>query len=499
MGGSGEIRRRDFVQGSGLLAANLIVGHSLVSIHSAEAAADLPISALKAKLDPAKDLILIAASASPNKADYNAAYSKRKQITPQVRVVAASPQAVGSTIRWAINNGVSFAVRSGGHSYEGLSQCADLVIDVRGMTAVQLSPDRRSVAIGSGASLGKVYQALGPSNRAIPAGTCFPVGVAGHSLGGGFGLLGRPFGLACDSIISMEVVDGSGQIRNVSDQENPDLFWALRGGGNGSFGVVTKFNFRTSVVNLVAKFAITWKKPVAQAAKIVLAWQEWLDNLPPAVTCTLHLTRQAGGLIEVHIAGLSVDSQGKLAAELKRLQKLAGAADAQSASTLTFTRAAAIFSGGGQAYESVLMKGKSDYVTAAMSEPGVLTLLNGLLGVSGEIAVLFDSYGGAINKVASDATAFAHRGATRYLIQYFMQWENPTATGANIAMMRTLYASMRPFVSGRCYANYCDLDLGEGYAKAYWGDNLPRLMKIKATLDPKNIFRHAQSVPVESA
>ena len=497
MGGSDEVGRREIVQSAGLLAANLIVGHSLFSIRKAEAATNLPISALKAALDPGKDLLLISGSPAPTKFDYDASFSRRKQMMPRVRVVAASPQAVGSTIRWAINNGVSFAIRSGGHSYEGLSQSADLAIDVRGMAAVQLSSDRKSVAIGSGASLGNIYQALEPGNRAIPAGTCLPVGVAGHSLGGGFGLLGRPFGLACDSILAMEVVDASGQILNVSDRENPDLFWALRGGGNGSFGVVTKFKFRPSVVNLVAKFAITWKKPVAQAAKIVLAWQEWLDDLPPAVTCTLHLTRQAGGMIQVHVAGLSVDSQNKLVAELRRLQKLAGVAEAQSTSTMTFTRAATIFNGGGQAYESVLMKGKSDYVTEAMSEQGVVTLLNGLLDVSGEIAVLFDSYGGAINKVASDASAFAHRGATKYLIQYFMQWENPAATDANIAMMRRLYASMRPFVSGQCYANYCDLDLGEGYAKAYWGDNLPRLMKIKAAFDPKNIFRHAQSVPVE--
>jgi FAD/FMN-containing dehydrogenase len=110
--------------------------------------------------------------------------------------------------------------------------------------------------------------------------------------------------------------------------------------------------------------------------------------------------------------------------------------------------------------------------------------------------VLFDSYGGAINKVAPDATAFAHRGTTKYSIQYFMQWDNPAASDANIAMMRTLYTSMRSFVSGGSYVNYSDLDLGDGYAKAYWGDNLPRLMKIKAQVDPNNVFRHAQSVPL---
>ena len=142
------------------------------------------------------------------------------------------------------------------------------------------------------------------------------------------------------------------------------------------------------------------------------------------------------------------------------------------------------------------MKGKSDFVIDPMTDQGILTLLNGLQNAPGEIAVLCDTYGGAINKIASDATAFAHRGNTRYSIQYYMQWTDPAASDANIAMMRTLYTSMRSHVSGGAYVNYCDLDLGESYAKAYWGDNLPRLMKIKAGVDPKNIFKHAQSVPL---
>ena len=493
------MKRREFLQASGVFAADLIVGSSVFAIRKAEADTGLPIAALKAALDPKKDLVLVSDGGVPPRFDYNASFNKRKQVTPQVRVVASSPQAVGNTIRWATGNGVSFAIRSGGHSYEGFSQSADLVIDVRGMAAVQLSADKKSVAIGSGASLGNVYAALEPSGRAIPAGTCFPVGVAGHSLGGGFGLLARPFGLACDSVLSMEVVDASGNILNVSTLENPDLFWALRGGGNGSFGVVTKFNFRTNVANRVAKFAITWNRPPTQAAKVVLAWQDWLEALPPAITCTLHLTKEAGGSIKVHIAGLSVDSESKLTVELKRLQKLSGAADALRTSTLTFARAATIFNGGGPLYESVLMKGKSDYIVEPMSERGIFALLDGLRQAPGAIAVLFDSYGGAINKVASDAMAFVHRGKTKYLIQYFMQWDSPGSTETNLAMIRTLYAAMRPYVSGACYVNYCDLDLGEGYAHAYWGDNLARLMKIKAALDPNNVFRHAQSVPLPQA
>lgn len=488
------MKRREFLKISGGLSAQVMVGGSLLAVRRAEADTGLPIAALKAALDPKKDMVLIPVTKTSRQ--YDISFSKRTQLTPRVRVVSGSAAAVSTTILWALNNGLGFAIRSGGHSYEGFSQSPDLVIDVRGMKGIKLAGDKKSVAIGSGSSLGSVYDALASSHLAIPAGSCFPVGVAGHSLGGGFGLLGRPFGLACDSILSMEVVDASGKILIASEQENPDLFWALRGGGNGSFGVVTNFNFRTSSVTMVAKFAITWTKPVTQAVKIVQAWQQWRENLPSSITGTLHLTKAKGGLIQVHMAGLSVQSESSLKVELKRLQGLAGAASVLSTKTMTFHQAATIFDGSEPSPDSVLMKAKSDYVTEAMTEQGILTLLDGLVKAPGEIAVLCDTYGGAINKVAADATAFVHRANTKYVMQYYMQWDSASATNANIAMMRTLYASMRPFVSGGCYVNYCDLDLGDGYAKAYWGDNLARLMKIKAEVDPKNMFKHAQSVPL---
>src|ERR1700722_2709920 len=488
------MERRDFLKVTGGLSAYAIVGGAPLSIRQAEADTGLPIAALQAALDPKKDMVLIPFTKAASQFDIS--FSRRMQITPRVRVVAGSAAAVSATVLWATNIGLNFAIRSGGHSYEGFSQSPDLVIDVRGMKTIKLPSDKKSFSIGSGSSLGSVYDALASSHLAILAGSCFPVGVAGHSLGGGFGLLGRSFGLACDSILSMEVVDAFGKILTASAQENPDLFWALRGGGNGNFGVVTNFNFRTSSVNMVAKFAITWTKPVAQAVKIVQAWQQWLENMPSSITGTLHLTKAKGGLITVHMAGLSVQSETSLKAELKRLQTLAGAANIVSTRTLTFHQAATVFDGGEPNPDSVLMKANADYVTDAMTGQGIMTLLEGLVKAPGEIAVLCDTYGGAINKIATDATAFVHRGNTRYVMQYFMQWDSASATNGNIAMMRTLYNSMRPFVSGGCYVNYCDLYLGDGYAKAYWGDNLPRLMKIKAEVDPKNIFKHAQSVPL---
>jgi FAD/FMN-containing dehydrogenase len=493
------MKRRDFLKVSGGLSAQIIVGGSLLSARQAEANG-LPIAALQAALDPKEDMVLVPGNKAY--ASNNISFNKRTEIAPRVRVVAGSAKAVSTTMLWAMNNGLSFAIRSGGHSYEGFSQSPDLVIDVRGMKAIKLSGDKKSVSVGSGASLGSVYDALASSHLAIPAGSCFPVGVAGHSLGGGFGLLGRPFGLACDSVLSMEVVDASGKILTASEQENPDLFWALRGGGNGSFGVVTNFNFRTSPVNMVAQFGITWTKTPAQGVKVMQAWQQWLVDLPSSITGTFHVEKaKQAGLIRLHMAGLSVQSASSLKIELQRLQAAAGAADDPPAiATETFGQAASNFNGGRSepAYTSIFMKGKSDYVTAPMTDQGILTLLGGVQKAAVPMAVMCDTYGGAINKVASDATAFVHRGNTKYSMQYYKDWPNAGASAANIAAMRTLYTSMRPFVSGGCYVNYCDLDLdlGDGYAKAYWGDNLPRLMKIKAAVDPKNIFKHAQSVPL---
>jgi FAD/FMN-containing dehydrogenase len=491
------MERRDFLKVSGGLSAWLMVGASPYAMHAAEAQTGLPLAELKAALDPKKDVLLLHGdSAAANK---DVSFNKRTQIAPKLRVIAGSAAAVSSTILWARRNGVPFAIRSGGHSYEGFSQSPDLVIDVRGMAAIKLSADKKTVSIGSGASLGSVYQALAPAHLAIPAGTCFPVGVAGHSLGGGFGLLGRAFGLACDSVLSMQMVDAAGKILTVSAQDNPDLFWALRGGGNGNFGVVTSFNFRTSAVNMVAKFGVTWdKKSVAQATKIVRAWQDWLENVPSQISFTLHLGQASGGLIRVRLAGLSVGSLTALKAELKRLQTVAGPATSLTTTVKTFAAAAVDFNGGANApaYESVFQKAKSDYVVDPMSEQGIQTLLNGLKNAASPIAVLFDGYGGEINRIAPDATAFVHRGKTRYSIQYTKEWVNASDTAANVALVRTLYTSMRPYVSGGAYVNYCDLDLADNYASAYWGDNLGRLMNIKAQVDPENVFRHVQSVPL---
>jgi FAD/FMN-containing dehydrogenase len=486
------MKRRDFLKYSAGASAHwMAVGALGWPVHKASALTDMPLEALKAGLG--KDDLLLVPS-STRYSEYNVAFNKRTMLSPRVRVVVSTAAAVQNAILWAKKNGVNFALRSGGHSYEGFSQSKELVIDVRGLNQIDVEAEKNLVTVGAGVALGDIYKRLAVHNMAIPAGSCFPVGVSGHTLGGGFGLLSRAFGLACDNVISMEMIDAFGQIRNVNDKENPDLFWALRGGGSGNFGVVTKFQFQTSFVHKVAKFAVTWKLPADQAIEVVEIWQHWLASLSSQITGTLHLNKSSHNEIEVHFAGLSIGTESGLIKQLKALDQESGKGAVITTRALDFLDAATRFNGGTRGYESVLMKAKSDYVKKQMGREGLRTLFEGIQNAPAPIAVMFDTYGGAINKVPSDATAFVHRGDTAYSIQYYMEWADENDTNSNLQMMRKLHDSMRPYVSGEAYVNYCDLDLGASYAQAYWSSNLPRLRQLKALYDPSQLFHHAQSI-----
>ena len=305
-------------------------------------------------------------------------------------------------------------------------------------------------------------------------------------------MLARAYGLACDNLQSLELVDARGRVLNLSETENADLFWACRGGGNGNFGVVTKLNFKTHEVEKVATFGASWLVPAAQASKVVKAWQEWAPNAPDAITSIFRLSKSKG-LIAIRAAGQSTESEESLLAEVNRAFKSVPPTSIQS-STFSFIDAVNHFSGG-WGYESIYMKAKSDYLFQSMSDKGIATLIDSLAKNPSVIAAMLDSYGGAVNRVAADATAFAHRAGTHYSIQYYTEWQNAADTPGKLQNMRDLYASMRPYVSGSSYVNYCDRDL-ENFADAYWGANLPRLKQVKRAYDPENFFNNGQGIPL---
>ncbi len=443
-------------------------------------------------LAPTEAVLLLATDRNFDR--YQPAYNRRTMLRPQLRALCKTPKSVAVMVDWARTNMLPFALRSGGHSYEGLSQSAGVVIDTRLMNKVEIDAAGGILTVGAGAALGDIYKRIAAKRFAFPGGSCPTVGVSGHALGGGFGLLARPLGLACDSLQSIALVDPQARIVEADQHQQPDLFWACRGGGGGSFGAATSFRFKLHPVGQVVVFGVTWSLDADRAAKIMKAWQAWAPHAPNAITSILKVGKSSGGSIDVHCAGQSLGSMSQLRQELKALLDVAQPDAVPVIKSKSFLAAVDYFSGG-WGLQSTYSKCKSDYVLSPLSDDGIAALIDGLRRLpANAIVAICDAYGGAVADVAPDATAFARRAGTLYCIQYYSSWAAATDTPTHLARMQDLYASMRPYVSGGAYVNYCDLELPD-WPDAYWGANLARLKQVKAAFDPDNVFRHAQSVP----
>ncbi len=422
--------------------------------------------------------------------DYQTSFNVRTTLIPQLRAMCKTVKAVTIMVDWCRSNNLPFAMRCGGHSYEGFSQSTSVVIDTRMMNTITVNAKTNTAAVAAGASLGALYNAIAPYKLAFTGGSCPTVGVSGHLLGGGYGYLARPFGLACDSLASVDLVDANGRQVHADAEQNPDLFWACRGGGGGSFGVATGFTVQLQRVATVIVFKVGWPAlSAAKAAAAMKAWQGWAPHAPATIDSNLVITKGSNGTIYMHAAGQSVGTLQELQRELKTLPK----AQSLLVKQMTFIDAVNYFSGG-RGYPVQIMKGKSDYATAPLSDDGLAALMSGITRSSG-MYVVCDAYGGAMAKIAPDATAFAHRDGTLFCLQYGSVWTNAGDTPKRLNEMRQFYATMRPYVSGGAYVNYCDTDLTD-WPNAYWGRNLARLKQIKSAFDPDNVFRHAQSIPV---
>ncbi|HEX8868513.1 MAG TPA: FAD-binding oxidoreductase, partial [Lentzea sp.] len=180
--------------------------------------------------------------------------------TPAAVLSVASTEDVATAVRWARENDVPLVARGGGHSYAGTSVNTGLVLDLRGLSSVRVDPDTALVTVGGGTRTGTLYEALRPHDIAFPLGNSDEVAIGGLTLGGGVAAVSRAWGLTCDSLVSTDVVLADGSLVTCSAEENPDLFWACRGGGGGNFGVNTSFTFQA--------------RPVVDSATCLLLW-EW--------------------------------------------------------------------------------------------------------------------------------------------------------------------------------------------------------------------------------
>src|SRR5256886_8280476 len=237
---------------------------------------------------PATDAVLLRPS-DPDYAKYLPAANTRTQLGPSLRAICKTEHAVAVMIDWVCTNHLSFAVRCGGHSYEGLSQSVDVAIDVRGLNKIVVDKAAGLVTVGSGVSLYEIYQAVAAQGMALQAGSCPTVGISGHLTGGGHGLLARSAGLTCDTLQQVTVVDSQTRTLQASATSEPDLFWACRGGGGGSFGIATEFRIGVFPLATVRVFGVSWNLSQSHAARLFAAWQAWAPNAPSTITSIMNV------------------------------------------------------------------------------------------------------------------------------------------------------------------------------------------------------------------
>jgi FAD/FMN-containing dehydrogenase len=417
----------------------------------------------------------------PGSAEYEAA---RRPAMPQygeVRPAAIARCSTAADVAEVLTegrrSGLQVAPRSGGHCFAGRSSTTGIILDVSPMSSVEVS---EGVArVGAGVRLDELYDAFDALGLSIPAGCGPTVGIAGLTLGGGIGLLGRSHGLTCDSLLAAEVVLADGEIITCSENRNADLYWGLRGAGGGQFGVVTQLWFSTVPSPVATRFHITWSR--ADSLAVIDAWQRWAPYAPDELNANIRLTAT-----EIHLFGLTtgelvvpVDASPTSAVVEEEMpyrqlkQSLVGlGADPDAADRLEVS--------------------KSEFFAEPIPTPTLEALVNTSPG-----EVNFTPMGGAYNRIPGDATAFAHRD-TAFLLELVAGAPLPSGEAALQATESQLRAKLAEVFApldgtGRVYPNFPDPTLDDALT-AYHGENLARLREIKQAYDPDGFFSFPQSL-----
>jgi FAD/FMN-containing dehydrogenase len=412
---------------------------------------------------------------------------------PLVIVFAQKTEDVVNAITWARQNEVALRARSGRHHLEGWSNVSGgIVIDVSEMKSAQLDPASRTVTGAVGLTQGEAVNTLGEQGFAVATGGEATVGLAGATLGGGFGFLTRNFGMACDNLLAAEVVvpsgaDGARAI--IADQHNnSDLLWALRGAGNGNFGIVTSFTYRMYPLKQVSFLEAKWDG-LDDLRGVFDAWQRQAPTTDLRLTSVLDIAPDAIDLLAVLQSGSPVEARQLLAPVLSVGQP---DVSVQSGSWVD------TFAGLQPPSKSAVEKAKNwKFFSQFISQPFPAKAID-LVGTfmkdaPSEVSDYFcSSLGGAVKQAPPGGAAFVHRDALFYA-EPGAGWSGDQLTPKAHAWVAEFSQALRPYVNG-AYVNVPNPGMVD-WETAYWGDHYARLREIKAQYDPDNVFQYEQSIP----
>jgi hypothetical protein len=414
------------------------------------------------------------------------AIARFHHVRPRAVVRCAATDDVVETLSVARLLRLPVAVRAGGHCFAGRSSTTGIVLDVSPMHTAAV---RDGVAtVGAGMRLGALYDALAAHAVTVPAGCGPTVGIAGLTLGGGFGPLGRLHGLTCDRLLGARVVLGDGTVVDCDAHHEPDLFWALRGGA-GCGGVVTVLRFAPVPAPPTTTFRVTW--PNANAGSVVAAWSRWAPGAPDELTATLRLAAPADPDEPVTLDLVGTLIGGDPAPLLDELVRRAGAEPASvGMASGSFREAKRALAGLGDSGSELpgIRCGRSEFFRRPLPPDAAAALAGSVLadrvpGHAHEVGLV--PWGGAYNRVPPDATAFPHR-QDAYLVESTMVVP-PGEIACALRRLARSWSTVAPFGTGRVYPNFPDPDrtLPDG---TYHGDNHVRLRRIRAAADPDAVL-----------
>ncbi len=402
-----------------------------------------------------------------------------------------------NAVKLARDEKLLVAVRGGGHNIAGNAVCdGGLLIDLSLMKSVRVDPASGTARVEPGATLADFDKEAQKFGLVTPLGINSTTGVAGLTLGGGFGWTTRKFGLTVDNLISADVVTADAKLVRASEKENPDLFWALRGGG-GNFGVVTSFEFKLHPLGPEVLSGLV-VHPLEQAAELLPEFRRIADQAPDELTIWVVMRKAPplpflppewhGKDVLVFAACYSGDmKEGEKA--LKALRALG--------KPIVDVIAPHPFTAWQAAFDPLLTPGARNYWKshdfADLPDAAINVILNSVRQVpSPECEVFIAHVGGAMARVAANATAWPNRDA-HFIMNVHTRWQDKAQDQACIAWARHLFEAAAPFASGSVYVNFMPDDENDRVEKAY-GTNYRRLAEIKRRYDPANLFRMNQNI-----
>jgi hypothetical protein len=464
----------------------------------------------------------------------NRRFSTSATPKPLAIIAAKHESHIQSTITCAKQCGLQVRIRSGGHDLEGISYVSEVpfvLLDMFNIRSIDIDIAKGTAWVQAGAILGELYYAIAKKSNvhAFPAGACTTLGTGGHFSGGGYGNMMRKYGLSVDNIIDAQLVIVNGTILN-RESMGEDLFWAIRGGGGASFGVI--LSWKIKLVPVPAKVTVFNVKRSLEnnATDIVYRWQQVSHKLPKDLYIRASPQVVNGG--ENGKKTIAVSFIGQFLGESKRLLPVMNERfpelgllqnDCIEMSWIEST----IFWGNlpnGTSIDALLnrtskadlfSKYKSDYVKKPISKAGLESIWKVMIE-GGRGWMQWNPYGGRMSEIVESETPFPHRDGNIFKIMYWVYWveEGAEATNHYLNLTRTYYNSMTPYVSKNpreAFLNYRDLDIGRAstngtkifssakvYGTKYFKGNFDRLVRVKTMVDPDNFFQNEQSIPTLS-